>query len=387
MGYLYRPKLKKRPGEKEARESSVWWCKYYLNGRPVRESTGARKQTDARRFLKEREGKAVTGAPIMPRADRVRFEEAEHDLRNHYEATGTRDLNEYKRRVVHLARAFASIRIAAICQPEVDRYVAARMAHGIKSSTIRRELGTLTTLLRLAFRNGKLMRVPMLTRPKEGPARSGFLEPAQYAAIRRHLPDDLATAADVGYVLGWRVQSEILTLERRHVDLESGTLRLDAARAKNRTGRVVYIPRDLREGLRAQLGRVRAAEKKTGKIIPYLFPFLSGPHRLGVRRRDFRKAWAAACKAAGLPGALKHDMRRSAARNLVRAGVPEAVCMKITGHKTRSVFDRYNIVSAGDLLDAARKLETSFTGTFSGTFGAAGVDARAQVRDNSSTGG
>jgi integrase len=375
MGSLYRQK-----------NSRFWWAKYYVNGRPVRESTGAEKETDARRFLKQREGRVAVGAPITPRADRVRFEEAEADLRMHYEATGSRDLAEYARRVAHLTKHFAGARISTIGQPAVDRYVAKRTAQGMKPATIRRELGTLTTLLRLAFRNDKLMRVPMLTRPKEGQARSGFLEREQYAAIRRHLPEDLGVAADIAYTLGWRVQSEVLTLERHHVDLEAGTVTLEAARSKNRRGRVVYLPRELREALRAQLGRVRAVEKAAGRIIPLVFPHLSGPRRLGQARRDFRKAWAAARRAAGIPGALKHDMRRSAARNLVRAGISEAVAMRITGHLTRSVFDRYNIVSAGDLQEAARKLEVG-PGIFPGIVGAAVIDGRAQLRENPSTGG
>ena len=79
MGSLYRPKLK------SGKPSTIWWVKYYVNGRPVRESTGTTKESEARRLLKEREGRAASGHPILPRADRVRYEEVAQDLQMHYE--------------------------------------------------------------------------------------------------------------------------------------------------------------------------------------------------------------------------------------------------------------------------------------------------------------
>jgi integrase len=375
MGYLYRPKLK------SGARSEIWWAKYYVNGRPVRESTSVAADTKtapegARRFLKEREGRVATGQPILPRADRIRYEEVAADLEKHYEATGSRDLKEYARRVRHLDRFYTGRRIAAIGQPVVDAYIVRRQEETAVGATIRRELSTLTKMLRLAYENGKLVRLPILHKPKEGPPREGFFERDQYDAVRRRLPADLQAAVAIAYTCGWRMQSEVLTLERRQLDLEAGTVRLDPGTTKNDEGRLVYLTPDLKALLAGQVERIRAVERKAGRIIPFLFPYLSGKTRLGQRRRDFRKAWAAACTAAGVPGMHRHDFRRTAVRNMVNAGVPERVAMKVTGHTTRAVFDRYHIVSPGDLQDVARKL----SGTFQGTSGSATIGERPATR-------
>ena len=138
------PRRKSRLLRAQPARSVIWWAKYYVNGRPIRESTGARKETKARRFLKDREGRVATGQPVLPRADRIRYEEIAQDLRRHYEATGTRDLKEFDYRVKHLDVFFTGRRVNAIGQSEVDAYIVKRQTEGAVGSTIRRELGTLT---------------------------------------------------------------------------------------------------------------------------------------------------------------------------------------------------------------------------------------------------
>jgi integrase len=116
----------------------------------------------------------------------------------------------------------------------------------------------------------------------------------------------------------------VLTLQRRQLDLEAGTLRLDAGTTKNEDGRLVYLTPERKALLAAQLERVEALQRQLGRIIPHLFPHLGGRHR-GEQIRDSRKAWSTACRKAGVPGRrLRHDFRRTAVRNM-NGGVPERI--------------------------------------------------------------
>jgi integrase len=241
MGSLYRPKLK------GGGCSRIWWAKYYANGRPIRESTGAEKETEARRFLREREGRVATGAPILPRADRIRYEEVAEDLRVYYRTTGKRDLAEAEFRLKHLDSFFERTRAVSITPDRITRYVDARQQAGAANGTINRELATLSRMLRWAHRNGKLLWLPVIEKLTEADPRSGFFEDDQYVAVRRHLPPDLEVAAALAHAYGWRTQSEILTRERRHLDLEAGTLRIDPGETKNGDGRVIYLTPELKK--------------------------------------------------------------------------------------------------------------------------------------------
>jgi len=140
---------------------------------------------------------------------------------------------------------------------------------------------------------------------------------------------------------------------------------------------------ELKAALTEQLERVKAPERSLGRIVPCVLPHRGKGKRAGQPCRDFRKAWAGACKIAGVPRRYRRDFRRTAVRNVERRGVPRSVATKITGHRTESVYRRYAIVSDADLREAARKL----TGTIPGTVTHSEIDQPRQVRDNQGTGG
>ena len=359
MGYLYR-KTRRHP-DGTRREERGWWVKYYVNGRAVRESTGTDKEQVAKRFLKVREGAVATGQPILPRADRVRYDEAAAALRAHYTTTGSRNLVEAEKRLKHLDAFFRGRRLVTIGGAEATTYVAHRQTEAAANGTVNRELSMLTKMLRLAYEQGRLLRLPVIRKLREATPRAGFVEAEMFAAIRKRLPEPHGLAVALCYTLAWR-RAEIMGLEWRHVDLEGGAVRLDADRSKTDEGRIAFLTPALLAELKVHRTRVEALQRKLERVIPHVFVRVRG-RLAGQRIGDFRKRWMKACAAAGAPGLLLHDLRRSGVRNMVRAGVTEGVAMKISGHRTRSVFDRYNITSTKDLQEAARRVAGTIPGT------------------------
>jgi integrase len=333
----------------------VWWIKLYVDGRPHYESTGTEHVEEARRVLDKRRGQRASGAPIRPRLDRVTYAEAAQALRDHYRVTGDRDVAEAEGRLAHLDRVFAGRRLVTIGPSDGERYALGRQRDGAANATVNRELAVLGRLLRLAVDQGQLLQAPRLAKLAEAPPRAGFVDQSAFEALRQHLPPDLQVVVTIAYTFGWR-RNEVLNLQQRHLDLAAGTLRLDPGSTKNDDGRVVHLTAELVGLLRAQLTRVRRLEQARGAVVSALFPHLAGRFA-GRPIRDFRKAWTRACQRAGVPGLLKHDLRRSAVRNMEQAGVPRSVAMKLTGHKTEAIYRRYAMVSPADLKAAAARLD------------------------------
>lgn len=172
--------------------------------------------------------------------------------------------------------------------------------------------------------------------------RKGFFELQDYRAVLNQLPEHLQPVVTTAYVTGWRVASELLTRQWKHVDLNAGWLRLDPGETKNGEGRNFPLTPELRAVLEAQREGVLQIERSTGQIILWVFvhPYGEGRAAAGSPIKDFRGAWVKACRQAGVPGRLLHDFRRTAVRNLERAGVARSAAMKMVGHRTEAIYRR-----------------------------------------------
>jgi integrase len=327
------------------KRGKVWWIKYSRHGQPYFESSKSTKQAEARKLLKKREGEIADGKLPGLYFDRVRFEELAADYLTDLRMNGRKTIDKAERQIrLHLKPFFGGLRVTQITTAKIKAYIAKRLDAGPTNATVNRELAALRRMLKLGARctPPKVDRVPHIPDLAENNVRKGFFEHEEYLRLHKELPSYLKPVLTFGYMVGWR-KSEVLGLTWSQVDIKEGTVRLEPGDTKNKEARTVYMDEDMRA-----LFSVQWSERRLG--CSYVF------HRNGEPIRNFYEAWRRACRRAGLQGKLYHDLRRTAVRNMVRAGIPERVAMMISGHKTRSVFDRYNIVSPQDLKEAASRL-------------------------------
>lgn len=341
---------------------AVFWVKYYRNGKAYRESSKSTKEADARKLLRKRLGEIELGRFIGPDAEKVTVRELAPDYLNDYRVNERKSLDKAERMIKRrddegreldseLMAFFGDLKAHNVATDSIKKYIAQRLEAGAKNATINRELSALGRIFTLGLQVEKIHRRPYIPRLKENNVRQGFFEYSEFIAFRNALPEYMQAVITFAYYTGCRKQ-EILRLKWNQVDLNARTVRLDVGTTKNDRGRLLALDGELLETIRAQWERRKVAEIP-GQSPTLLCPFVF--HRDGKPIRDFRKAWDKARKETGLQTKMLHDFRRTAVRNMVRSGVHERVAMTISGHQTRSVFDRYNIVSEDDLREAARR--------------------------------
>jgi integrase len=290
--------------------------------------------------------------PVIPNVEKTRFDELLEDVKVDYEIQGRTTLDRVKSRIrLHIEPFFRNSLALSITAAHINRFILKRQKEGAANAEINRELAIIRRAFTLAIENGKLQHRPKFRLLPEHNARTGFFEEAEFQGVLSHLPGELQPVLTFAYITGWRIKSEVFPLQWRQVDFAEGTVRLDPGSTKNRDGRVFPMTADLRQLLTEQRRLTEVLQREKGVVIPWVF------HRNGSRIRDIRGSWKAACTKACVPGRIPHDLRRTAVRNLVRASIPERVAMTMTGHRTRAVFERYNIVSEGDLRMAAERLD------------------------------
>ena len=225
----------------------------------------------------------------------------------------------------HLRDAFGKIPIAKLTTDHLSGYLNERKAEGIANATINRELA----LLRRAFNLGRLTtppkvaRLPRFQMLKENNVRKGFFEHDAYVRLRQELPAELRPVLTFAYYTGCR-RGEILSLQWSQIDLDARMVRLEPGTTKNDEAR--NIPLSLTPELYETIKMQKATRDQNWPESPWVFS------REGKRMLSFKNRWSASCERAERSDKLFHGLRRTGVRNLVRAGVPEKVAMRISGH-------------------------------------------------------
>lgn len=335
------------------RKVRTWAIRYYnRRNRDHDNEYGFKTQAEAERALRTRLADQDRGRLVGVAVERTSFDDLRKMIEADYKANGRRSSKRLAQSLAHLAKTFGQARAVDITEDRLAAYVAARREEGAAIASVNRELAALRRMFTLAYDAQRVGRKPRIRTYQEDNVRKGFFEDEQLRAVLRHLPAELRPVIEVAHVTGWRVPSEILTRQWRHVDFDGGWLRLEPGEAKNKEGRAFPLDPHLRPILATLHAQTERLEQEKGRIIPWVF------HRDGQRIRYLRRSWITACRKAGVPGRLPHDLRRTAVRNLERAGIPRSVAMALVGHKTESVYRRYVIVDESMLRAAAAKLLT-----------------------------
>jgi len=331
-----------------------WYVQVYdRDGRPIRRSTRTEIKQEALAVLRNLQADRDKGGPLLD-ARKVSYEQLREALLQNYVERGNKSLetlangNETIWGLADLDSYFKGYPVTRINTDSARAFAQKLLADGKANGTANKSLALLRRMLSIAHEDGKISNKPKIRLLKPGAPRKGFLQRDQFDVLLSHIPAQTKPLIVFLYFCGVRL-GEALQIQYSQVDLDRAVIRLEGEQTKNADPRTVPLPDVL-------IKMLEPVQDKSGAVFD---------------GTNLRKIWQTACAAAGVgtltevegkadkryTGLLVHDLRRSAIRNLVRAGVNERVAMSISGHKTRSVFDRYNIVDEADVVDAMRKVQ------------------------------
>jgi integrase len=325
------------------KQGRIWHVEYWHDGIRHRESSRSSDRQVALDLLRMRLDALGKMAPGMYRkatvADVLKCVLAD------YELTGKRTVRVMRYHVATWTARLGTVPAASVTYATLTTIAQEWQQVGASAATINRRMAALHRAYVLAERRSMVLRVPQVPRLREDNVRQGFLEPASFRHLLAAIRDtDLRDAIEWAYLSGAR-KAEVVALRWSWYDPSLRMIVLPASVTKNGKARAIPVLGPFVEVLERRAARRHPTS-------PLIF------HRHGKPLGDFRKRWARAVAAVGLPDLIPHDLRRSAVRNLVRAGVDRRVAMKISGHEDEVVFSRYNITDAADLRAAASRLGT-----------------------------
>lgn len=342
-----------------------WYCQFYRDGQQIRVSSKTENKEEAKKTLRRLMGDTERGITPENELRKVRYADLRAGLLHNYVERGNKSLQtmadgtetiwglkvldqhfEYKAK--NGTPENPGVPITKITVDAVREFVQKRLDDGVTNDTVNGSLRLLRRMFTLAHEDGKIQVIPKIRLLKDNPARKGFLPKPQFDSLLAKFPLNLHPLILFLYYCGVRL-GEAIQIEWKQVDLDAAMIRLEEDQTKNSEARIVPLPDVL-------VDLLTTVEPKQGLVFDHT---------------NLRKEWYKACVAAGFGTLTKiegkddpvytglniHDLRRSAIKNLMKAGVKEKVAMAISGHKTREVFDRYHIVDTEDVVEAMRRVQ------------------------------